>query len=48
MKESDKVLLPNGNFVLISLRENESEGCIPFTPLDDLPLDLRHGPAIKV
>ena len=47
VKDLDKVLLPSGNLVLVSLREDKPEGCVPFTVLDDLPLDIRHSSVIK-
>ena len=47
VKELDKVLLPSGDFVLISLRENESDEWVSFTLFDHLPLDLCHGSAIE-
>ena len=46
VKDSDKVLLPSGNLVLVTLRENESGDRPPFTLLGDLPLDLGHGSGI--
>ena len=46
VKDSDNVLLPNGDLVLVTLHENESGIRSPFTFLSDLPLDLGHGPAI--
>jgi hypothetical protein len=46
MKEPDKVLLPSSNFILVVLREDESEDCILFALLADLPLHLSHGSAI--
>ena len=47
MKDPNKVLLPSCNLVLIALRVNESGGCIPFTLLDNLPLNLGHCSAIE-
>jgi hypothetical protein len=47
MKDPDKVLLPSSDLVFIGFGEDESVERIPFTLLDDLPLDLGHGSAIK-
>jgi hypothetical protein len=46
MKDSHKVLLPTRNLLLVALREDESDHCISFTLLDDLPLDPRQSPMI--
>jgi hypothetical protein len=46
VKDPDEVLVPSSDLVLIALREDESGECIPFTPLDDLFLDLGHGSAV--
>ena len=48
VKDSNKVLLPSRNFVFVTLRMDESGNRIPFTLLDDLPLDLGHGAAIGI
>ena len=47
VKDSDKILLPSRNLLLITLREYESEHRTPFTLLDDLPLDTRQCSAIE-
>ena len=47
MKDPNKVLIPSGNLVFVTLREEESGESTPFTPLDDLPLNLGHGPVIE-
>ena len=47
MKDPDKILLPNCNLVLIAFGEDESVDDIPFTLLDDLPLDLAQSSAIE-
>ena len=47
MKDPDKVIPPTGNLVLIDLGAENSEGHVPFTLLDDIPLDLGHGSAIE-
>jgi hypothetical protein len=46
VKNPDEILIPTSDLVLITLREDESGECIPFTPLDDLPLDLGHGSGV--
>jgi hypothetical protein len=38
---------PGGDRIFIILRVEKSREQIPFALLDDLPLDLRHGPAIE-
>ena len=43
----NKVLLPSRDIIFITLRMNESGGRIPFTLLDDLPLDLGQGSVIE-
>jgi hypothetical protein len=43
LKDSDKVLLPSRNLVLITLREDESGDRIPFSLLIDLPLHRNQG-----
>jgi hypothetical protein len=47
VKDPDKVLLPSRNLVLIALREDESEYCMSFALLRDLPLDPRQGSAVQ-
>ena len=47
MKDPDQILLPSSNLVLISAGKDKSGDRIPFTPFDDFPLDLSHGPAIE-
>ena len=39
MKNPDEVLLPTRDLLLITFEEDKSEYHVPFTPLDDLPLD---------
>ena len=47
VEDPDKVMPPNRNIVLITLRV-EQPGChIPFTLLDNLPLDLGNSPAVE-
>ena len=46
-KNHNKVLLPTRNLVFIPLGVDESGEWIPFTLLDDLPLDLGHRTAIE-
>ena len=47
VKDPDEVLLPSRNLLFIAFRENELDDRIPFTLLDDLPLDPRQGSAIE-
>ena len=47
MEDPDEVLPPSRNLLLITLREDESDHSIPFTLLDDLPLDLCQGSVIE-
>ena len=47
VKNPDKVLVPSSNLVLVAFGEDESVNGIPFTPLDDLPLDLGQSSAIE-
>ena len=47
MKDPDKVIPPTGNLVLINLGAENSEDHVPFTLLDDIPLDLGHGAVIE-
>ena len=39
VKDPHKILLPSSNLVLVTFGEHESVDRIPFTLLDDLPLD---------
>jgi hypothetical protein len=48
VEDPDEVLLPSRDLVLVALREDESEHCIPFTLFGDLPLDPRQGSAIEI
>jgi hypothetical protein len=47
VEDPDKILFPTHNLLLVPLRKHESDYCAPFTLLDDLPLDSRHGSAIQ-
>ena len=47
VKYPDEILLPTGNFVLITLGEGEPIERLPFTLFDDLPLDLGQSSAIE-
>ena len=47
MKDPDQILLPSSNLVLIAFGEDESMDRIPFTLLDDLPLDLGESSKIE-
>ena len=40
VKNPEKILLPSSNLVLIAFGEHKSVEGVPFTLLDDLPLDL--------
>jgi hypothetical protein len=46
VENPDEVLFPSRDLLLIALREDESGHRIPFTLLDDLPLDPGQGSAI--
>ena len=46
MKDSEEVLIPSRDLVFIAFREDEPGERAPFTPLDDLHLDLGHGSTI--
>ena len=46
-KDPVEVFVPSDNHFLIVLRMEKSRECAPPAPFDDLPLDLRHSPAIK-
>ena len=48
MKNSDKILLPSSDLVLIAFGEDESVQCIALALLDDLPLDLGQGSKIEI
>ena len=47
MKDPIEVQPPGGNRFLIVFRVEKSRDRVPFTPLDDVPLDLGHGPVIE-
>ena len=47
MKNSDEILFPSCYLLLVALREDEPKDWIPFTLLDDLPLDPPQGSAIQ-
>ena len=47
MEDPVEVQLPSGNRFLVVLRMQKSRDCVPSAPFDDLPLDPRHGSAIK-
>ena len=46
MEDPVEVQPPGRNRPLIVLRVESSRDCISFTPLDNAPLDLGHGPVI--
>jgi hypothetical protein len=48
LKNLVEVRPPDGNFRFIFLRAETARDHIPFTPLDQLPLNLCHCPAICV
>ena len=47
MKDPVEVQPPGGNCLFIILRVEMSRDYVPFTPLDDAPPNLGHGPAIE-
>lgn len=47
MKDPGKVLLPNGDLVFITVREEESGDCIPSPLLGDPPLNAGHSSVIE-
>ena len=47
VKDPDKILLPSSNFILIALGEDEPIYRLPFTVLDDIPLDLSQSSVIE-
>ena len=47
LKNLIKVQLPCGNRLLVALGAKASRDRIPFTPLDQPPLNLCYGPAIE-
>jgi hypothetical protein len=47
MKDPVEVRPPGGDRLFVALRMEKSRDRISFTPLDDLPLDLCHSPAIE-
>ena len=47
MKDPIEVQPPGRDRLLIVLGVEESRDRISFTPLDDVPLDLGHSPAIE-
>ena len=46
MEDPDKVLLPSRDLVLVAFGEDKSIDRIPFTLLDNPPLDCGHGSAV--
>ena len=46
MKDPDEVLVPCSDLILVVLRENEPEDCVPFALLADLPLHIGDGSGI--
>ena len=47
VEDPKEVLLPSHNLVFITLGMEESGGHVPFTLLDNLPLDLAQGSVIE-
>ena len=47
VKDLHKILLPSSNLVLITFGKDESVDRIPFTLLDNIPLDLGQSSAIE-
>ena len=47
VKDPNKVLLPGNDFVLVAFGEDESVERVPFTLLDDLPLDFGQSTVIE-
>ena len=47
VKDLEKVTPPSYNLALIALRVKNSGSHVPLTLLDDTPLDLGHGSAMK-
>ena len=47
VKDSDEVLLPGSDLLPVTLREDQSEHYIPFSLLDNLPLNPRQHSAIQ-
>jgi len=46
MKDPVEVHSPAGDRLPVALRVKKPRDYIPFTPLDDLPLDLHDSPAV--
>jgi len=46
MKDPDQVQPPGGDCFFVVLCVENSRDCIPFTLLDDVPLDTRDSPGI--
>jgi hypothetical protein len=47
LKNLVEVRPPGGDPLFITLRVETSRDHIPFTPLDELPLNIRHSPGIE-
>lgn len=47
MKGPVKVWSPGGNRIFTILREGKTRNCVGLTPVENVPLDLRHGPTMK-
>ena len=46
MQDPVEVQPPGRGRLPVVLRVKKSRGHVPFTPLDDIPLDLGHSPAV--
>jgi hypothetical protein len=42
-----EVQLPGGDLLFVVLNAEVSRDCTPFAPLDQLPVDVHHGPTIE-
>ena len=47
VEDSDEFQPPGGNCLFIVLRVEMSREYVPFTPLDDAPLNIGHSPTIE-
>jgi hypothetical protein len=47
VENSDKILVPRSNLILVALREDEPQDYVPFPSFVDLPPHLGHGSVIN-
>jgi hypothetical protein len=47
VENSEKILVPRSNLILVALREDEPQDYVPFPSLVDLPPHLGHGSVIN-